>query len=272
MIRNNILFNHDAIPTAVFRGTITASGCTVANNLIFRNLIRGISCMGSPTVTNNTVFDNAESGIWCSAYGTPNISNSILWQNGSSEIELDDPGNLPVVSYCDIMGGWPGTGNIDADPLFADPAVADLHLLYQSPCRNTGDDGAVTELVDFEGDPRIAGGQVDMGADEFHTHLYQTGDATPGGTIQAKFVGNPGTAQVALVLGLALRDPPLSTRYGVLHIASPFLYFPGLGPIPGNGIYVLPAQFSATAPAPFRVYLQALIGNELSNLCEVDVE
>jgi len=271
VIRNNVLFNHASSPT-VFRGTITVASCTVENNLIFMNLVRGIACTGSPQITNNTVFGNSESGIWCWSYASPSISNSILWQNGSLEIELDDPGNPPIVSHCDVMGGWPGTGNIDADPLFADPAAADLHLLYPSPCRNTGDDGAVTELVDFEGDPRNAGGQVDMGADEFYRHLYQTGDATPGGTIQLKFVGNPGTAQVALVLGLALRDPPLSTNYGVLHVASPFIYLPGLGPIPGNGIYVLPAQFSATAPAPISVYLQALIGNELSNLCEVNVE
>ncbi len=73
------------------------------------------------------------------------------------------------VRYSNVQGGWPGTGNIDADPLFADVAAGDLHLLPGSPCRNAGDPAAALApgAADLDGDPRILEGRVDMGADEF---------------------------------------------------------------------------------------------------------
>ncbi|MFH1998641.1 MAG: hypothetical protein ABIK28_03125 [Planctomycetota bacterium] len=51
-------------------------------------------------------------------------------------------------------------------------------------------------LETIEGNPWIAYGFVDMGADEFHPHFYCTGDFRPEGEIQGKFVGLPGTGSV----------------------------------------------------------------------------
>jgi hypothetical protein len=48
------------------------------------------------------------------------LINCILWGNSASEIK----GNA-VVNYSDIKGGWPGEGNIDADPCFAKPGYWD---------------------------------------------------------------------------------------------------------------------------------------------------
>ena len=66
-----------------------------------------------------------------------------------------------------------GSGMIDADPLFVDPSGDDYHLTWQSPCGNTGDMAAVPPDLkyDFEGDPRIVLGSVEIGADEFYFHL-----------------------------------------------------------------------------------------------------
>ena len=53
--------------------------------------------------------------------------NCILWGNSDSEIEGD-----AKVSYCDVQGGCPGEGNIDADPCFADASAGDYHLKSQA--------------------------------------------------------------------------------------------------------------------------------------------
>lgn len=66
---------------------------------------------------------------------------------------------------------------------------------------------------DFEGDPRISYGAVDMGTDEYHPHLYYTGHATPGGNVAIKFVGIPNEA-VRLFISAGVTPTPLPTSYG----------------------------------------------------------
>ncbi len=124
--------------------------------------------------------------------GTATLANSIVWNDS---IVLGGGATL-TATYSDIQGGFPGTGNIDQDPLFVDEPGGDLRLGAGSPCidaanngavpADTGDldgDGNVAEPVplDLEGDPRFvddpgtvdtgnpgAGGPiVDMGAHEF---------------------------------------------------------------------------------------------------------
>ncbi len=73
-----------------------------------------------------------------------------------------------TLAYCDVEGGWPGDGNFDADPLFANPALGDYHLLPASPCRNSGSPNPFfAPQLDFEGDPRVLEGRIDVGMDEF---------------------------------------------------------------------------------------------------------
>ena len=62
-----------------------------------------------------------------------------------------------------------GPGNISADPLFVDPENGDYHLTADSPCVDAGDPEFVAEEgeTDIDGQPRVVGERVDMGADEF---------------------------------------------------------------------------------------------------------
>jgi hypothetical protein len=157
-------------------------------------------------------------------------------------------------------------GNICEDPLFVDGINGDCHLLFDSPCRNGGDNSSPSlPEVDFEGDPRRADGFVDMGADEFHRHLYMTGDFTPGGSVQCKFVGWPGTSPIGLFLSLGVLDDPLQTQWGDFYLKSPFVLWV-LFPIPATGVLILPATLPVDLPGPYDISMQALIGDQLSNL------
>src|SRR5437660_7827379 len=63
----------------------------------------------------------------------------------------------------------PGIGarNITNAPLFADTRQGNLHLRRNSPCINAGDNAYVATGTDLDGNPRIMGGAVDVGAYEY---------------------------------------------------------------------------------------------------------
>ncbi len=67
-------------------------------------------------------------------------------------------------------GGGPvsGTGNICADPLLLNPHVGDFHETSSSPTIDAGNSALVPAAIttDLDGEARIAGTAVDMGADE----------------------------------------------------------------------------------------------------------
>ncbi|MBN1343640.1 MAG: right-handed parallel beta-helix repeat-containing protein [Phycisphaerae bacterium] len=97
------------------------------------------------------------------------IVNSIIWGNHAT----DTISGNPTITYSNIQGGYPGEGNIDADPLLS-PVLDDLHLMPGSPCIDAGTNTPPLGLpaADLEGLPRPADGNgdgtptVDMGAHE----------------------------------------------------------------------------------------------------------
>ncbi len=143
-------------------------------------------------------------GDWPSVF---ELTNCVLWDGLNSIWKYGDVGNGPgpppgesniSVTYSNVQGGWPGEGNIDADPCFADPgywvdandpnimvesndpkavwADGDYHLMSQagrwdptsaswarddvtSPCI---DAGHVNSPIGFEPFPN--GGRINVGA------------------------------------------------------------------------------------------------------------
>jgi hypothetical protein len=63
-------------------------------------------------------------------------TNSIFW--GNSPDQIYSQFNSPV-TFCDVQDGWPGTGNINSDPLFVAPEYCDFRLQWGSPCIDAGD-------------------------------------------------------------------------------------------------------------------------------------
>lgn len=295
-IKNNVI-SYNAADTHYAGGIRGHSGShlDIVNNLIYGNSASnggGVELFTDTTanITNNTIFGNSAStqggGLHvyyknCHAV----IKNTIFWGNDSplGPAILIKGTSTVTIDYSDLEGGqtsvevesgctlnW-GASMIDADPLFVDSANDDLHLTYTSPCRGIGDNSSVSEPNDIEGDPRIAYGIVDMGADEFYTHLYWTGDATPGGSAALKFVGLPGSP-VHLWLGSGIIDPPTPTIYGDWYLQFPLLADVALGNLPSSGVMVLPFILPVTAPTPLSLPFQAGIGMQLTNLSEMAVK
>ncbi len=139
------------------------------------------------TLINCTIADNPSPngmGIASFAGQLPasnylNVHNCILF-NGGNEILTNHLNTISVLYTC-LQGGWAGTGtgNISTDPMFVNSG--DYQLQSSSPCidagndallpNDTGDpdnDGNTAEQlsVDIEGEPRVQGAQVNMGAYE----------------------------------------------------------------------------------------------------------
>ncbi|HUS71839.1 MAG TPA: right-handed parallel beta-helix repeat-containing protein [Sedimentisphaerales bacterium] len=146
------------------------------------------------TISTNTAYNSA-GAIYCFNSSNLIISHSILWGNTAPSAPEILVGNLGAattiqISYCDIQGGqtsvildndctvdW-GQGNIDIDPQFVDTGYTDksrrdvegdYHLLEESPCIDAGDSGFVAgpDETDIDGNPRILGEKIDLGADEY---------------------------------------------------------------------------------------------------------
>ncbi|MGD8454129.1 MAG: right-handed parallel beta-helix repeat-containing protein [Phycisphaerae bacterium] len=141
------------------------SAPTLANCLIAQNWGDcGVGCSYSaPTLINCTIVGNkAGIGIF-SDESSPVLSNCIVWTNNGQAITHYGDGGL-IVTYSAIQGGWLGEGNTDADPL----VTPDGHLQAGSPCLNAGDpNGEYSGQTDIDGEARVLGGRVDVGADEW---------------------------------------------------------------------------------------------------------
>jgi predicted outer membrane repeat protein len=84
-----------------------------------------INCtfVGNFAINGNSIVCDSPSQAYRS---TLELSNCILW-GGGNEIWNNDNSKITII-YSDVQGSWPGLGNIDADPCFADANNDDYHL------------------------------------------------------------------------------------------------------------------------------------------------
>ncbi|MEE9129111.1 MAG: right-handed parallel beta-helix repeat-containing protein [Phycisphaerales bacterium] len=143
-----------------FGSSPTLINCTITNNIADADGggVYLFTFGTSPSFINCTITDNlgkrSGGGVFVLS-GSPVILNSIVWRNTGEQIT--DNSETLTVRYSDVEGGWPGTGNIDADPLFLDPDNGDYHLSSGSPCIDAADNTAVPQGIDtdLDGNPRF---------------------------------------------------------------------------------------------------------------------
>lgn len=169
----------------VLRGTLART--VFVNNIVAKNRVRTTSGLGEGAgvyldgvvvdFVNNTVAQNvsATNGPGTAVYvasGNPLLANCILRGPGGTRV-VDAPA-MPgaLVVHCNVgpnqAGNWTmGAGVITALPDFVNAAGDDFHILPTSPCRDAGlNITPGLPLLDIDGQLRILGGIVDIGADE----------------------------------------------------------------------------------------------------------
>jgi hypothetical protein len=156
----------------------SVTNCTFVKNVnkVGRGGGMSNSSYSSPQLVNCTFLGNsapysasAGGAIYNQSSSSPSLTNCILWGDtapSGAEISNYDATSVPVVAWSCVQGGYAGTGNMDADPLFVGGSTGmSAQLRKGSPCIDAGT-ATGAPAADILGRPRPAGMGVDMGAYE----------------------------------------------------------------------------------------------------------
>ena len=160
----------------------TLNGCTLTNNTAnsgggaWQAVLNNCALVGNSgffaggalgsTLNNCTV--SANSAVW--AYGGTDsctLNNCIIYFNTAPFGSNYYYGTL---NYCSTVPlPDEGVGNFTNEPVFVDPLTGDFRLQADSSCINAGNNNYVAATNDLDGNPRIAGGTVDISTYEFQS-------------------------------------------------------------------------------------------------------
>ena len=128
MIRNTLIANNSSAGNAPRCGGICAN------------------TYGTPTLENCTIVNNSPGGISAGSWDGMTVTNTIVWGNEMYQIQTVE--SSLAATFCDVQGGYSGSGNFSADPAFISPsagpgtdydgAAANWALQSTSPCINVG--------------------------------------------------------------------------------------------------------------------------------------
>ena len=140
--------------------------CLIYSNSTYNG--GGVRLENNSKMYNCTVIDNSASnqggGIYSDMGGNVEIFNSIVYNNSPQNYSTPG-GSTFVFSYCCTVPKPVSDGNIDNNPQFA--STADFHLKSTSPCKDAGTNMFyVYTSKDLDGNNRLRGARVDMGAYE----------------------------------------------------------------------------------------------------------
>ncbi|MGD8787616.1 MAG: choice-of-anchor Q domain-containing protein, partial [Phycisphaerales bacterium] len=120
------------------------------------------------------------------------IAFNNVWNNnvGNYGFYNNQTGQFNVGGQYDETGNY---GNISEDPLFVDADEHDYHFQTGSPCINAGDPASVVlrDQTDFDGESRIHGETIDIGAYEYRGYVSPVADAGPDQHVDMPQDGSP---------------------------------------------------------------------------------
>jgi hypothetical protein len=180
VVQNNFSFTDGG---GAYAGALT--NCTIANNSVNSGragggvanatlnqcLVTGNKAQIGTGVANCTgnnciIAQNfaAGSGSGAGAYGST-LNNCIIYYNQA--VTNADILSCVLANCCTPSLAYPNISNsFTNDPRFVDPS-GDFHLQSDSPCINAGKNSFMAGTNDLDGNPRIVGDTVDVGAYEY---------------------------------------------------------------------------------------------------------
>jgi parallel beta-helix repeat protein len=156
---NCTLVNNSATGTGGGAGWCTLNNCRLTGNSAPNG-----GGVWSGTLLNCTVVGN--SAVWNGGGVCFGLLNNCVVTDNSAQGSPNWGAVTP--NYCCTTPLPGGVGNFTNAPLFVDTNNwSNLRLRANSPCINAGLNAYVTNSTDLDGNPRISGGTVDVGAYEF---------------------------------------------------------------------------------------------------------
>ncbi|MHC4570755.1 MAG: outer membrane protein assembly factor BamB family protein [Planctomycetota bacterium] len=168
-------------------GNLSLTNCTISSNYA-QGIANGIFCtfdgyllMTSCIGADYIYLYSGTADVWFSCIRDYDPDDDIIPFGGAAHYNIDD-------DPCFVSHGYWADANdtnipvnpIDPNSLWPNPNAVwvdgDYHLRRNSPCINTGMTNFIvaTGSVDMDGQPRIIGPRIDMGADEFEPMITVT--------------------------------------------------------------------------------------------------
>ncbi len=128
------------------------------------------SALHNCTVSGNSVMNSYPSFFQPHGGGTGacTVNNSILYYN-TAALGANYDSSCALNFCCTTPLPANNSGNISNEPLFVNQAGGDFRLQTNSPCINAGNNAYALTTTDLDGNPRIVGIRVDIGAYEFQS-------------------------------------------------------------------------------------------------------
>ncbi len=192
LIQNNTIARNTS---AQFGGGLAFCDGIVQNNAILDNSTAiggGLICC-SGVVRNSTIVGNSGpshgGGVGASEAA---ILNCIIWGNSSGHDTQIHKSRTPA--YSCIQGWSGGEGNISLDPRL----VASSHRLDgNSPCIDAGmTEEWMQQAVDLDGNPRLWGDAVDIGAHEYGSFPFRIERVLVSDGAELTWISRPGDTYI----------------------------------------------------------------------------